>query len=83
MAISWFETVAEAQRIVKAAATEKNGATFMLAISLGLRRGEVLGLKWDDVDLDAGRLEVRRQLERRRWRHGCVDPLTCWAWRPS
>lgn len=76
-------TTDEAQQIVKAAATEKNGAAFMLAISLGLRRGEVLGLKWDDVDLDAGRLDVRRQLERRRWRHGCVDPLACWAWRPS
>jgi integrase len=76
-------TVDEAKRIVSAAAMERNGAAFMLAISLGLRRGEVLGLKWDDVDLDAGRLEVRRQLERRRWRHGCVDPTSCWAWRSS
>ena len=28
----------------------------------GMRLGEVCGLKWDAVDLDASRLEVRRQL---------------------
>jgi integrase len=26
----------------------------------GLRRGEVLGLKWDDVDLETGRVPVRQ-----------------------
>ena len=54
----------------------------MIAISLGLRRGEVLGLSWADVDLDVGRLQVRRQLERRNWRHGCADPDRC-AEKPS
>ncbi|MGC1211981.1 MAG: site-specific integrase [Micromonospora sp.] len=34
---------------------------FHLAIHTGLRRGELLGLGWADVDLDAGTLEVRRQ----------------------
>jgi integrase len=29
-----------------------------------LRRGEVLGLRWEDLDLDAGVLEVRRNLQR-------------------
>lgn len=70
-------TVAEARALLAAAADEPNGAAFMLAISLGLRRGEVLGLTWDDVDLDAGRLSVRRQLERRNWKHGCPDPDRC------
>jgi len=36
---------------VKAAAAEKDGAAFVLVISLGLRRGEALGLKGEDVDL--------------------------------
>lgn len=29
---------------------------------LGLRRGKALGLRWSDVDFDAGRLHVRRQV---------------------
>ena len=28
----------------------------------GMRRGEALGLRWEDVDLEAGRLSVRRAL---------------------
>ena len=70
-------TVTEARALLAAAEDEPNGAAFMLAISLGLRRGEVLGLSWDDVDLDAGHLSVRRQLERRDWKHGCPDPDRC------
>ena len=70
-------TVEEARCILAAAEDEPNGVAFMLAISLGLRRGEVLGLSWSDVDLDAGRLNVRRQLERRNWRHGCADSDRC------
>lgn len=34
----------------------------LLAVSAGLRRGEVLGLRWCDVDLEAGVLQVRRTL---------------------
>lgn len=37
-------------------------AAFALAGATGMRRGEVLGLRWDDIDLDAGRLTVRRSL---------------------
>ena len=37
----------------------------------GLRQGEALGLKWSDIDLDEGRLVVRRTRQRPRWRHGC------------
>lgn len=70
-------TVEEAKTLLVAAQAERNGAAFMLAISLGLRRGEVLGLQWTDVDLEAGQLHVRRQLERRNWKHGCRDPERC------
>jgi integrase len=31
---------------------------------LALRTGEVLGLTWDDVDLDAGKLSIGRPLQR-------------------
>ncbi|HRA50206.1 site-specific integrase [Actinotalea sp.] len=70
-------TVSEARTLMAAADNEPNGVAFMLAISLGLRRGEVLGLSWADVDLELGRVRVRQQLERRRYRHGCDDPTRC------
>lgn len=37
-------------------------ALYVLAINTGLRQGELLGLKWDDVDLEDGSLQVRRTL---------------------
>lgn len=39
-------------------------AIFTVALSLGLREGEILGLRWKDVDLGAGRLEVAYSLQR-------------------
>jgi integrase len=35
---------------------------YTVAATCGLRQGELLGLKWEDVDLDAGALQVRRSL---------------------
>jgi hypothetical protein len=34
----------------------------VLMVSTGMRRGEVLGLRWQDVDLDAAQLSVRQTL---------------------
>jgi len=39
------------------------GAVFTLAVTTGMRQGEIFGLQWDDVDLDAGTLSVRHSLE--------------------
>ncbi len=39
-------------------------AVYVLILVLGLRKGEVLGLTWDDVDLDAGELSIGLQLQR-------------------
>ncbi|MFE5187602.1 site-specific integrase [Streptomyces sp. NPDC056628] len=41
-------------------------AAFVLAIAIGLRRGELVGLRWTDVDLDKRVLYVRQQTQRRR-----------------
>ncbi len=38
-------------------------AFYVLAIATGLRRGELLRLQWEDVDLDAGELRVRGQAQ--------------------
>ena len=42
---------------------------YVLAITTGLRRGELLGLRWDDVDLERGTLRVGRALVREGGRH--------------
>ncbi|MGC0340033.1 integrase [Streptomyces sp. SLBN-8D4] len=41
-------------------------AAFVLAIAMGLRRGELVGLRWTDVDLDKRVLYIRQQTQRRR-----------------
>ena len=49
-----------------AAHGEKYEALYVLSLTCGLRMGESLGLKWSDIDLDAGTLRVNRQLQRMR-----------------
>ena len=47
-------------------------ALFVVAVTCGLRLGELLGLRWGDIDLEARRLTVRRQLQRARDGSGLV-----------
>ncbi|MFP3989382.1 site-specific integrase [Streptomyces sp. E11-3] len=68
-------TVEEVQRLLRAADRRRNSARWAVALSLGLRQGEALGLRWADVDLDNGVLWVRRSRRRPRYAHGCGD--TC------
>ncbi|MFF9347329.1 tyrosine-type recombinase/integrase [Streptomyces sp. NPDC014734] len=39
-------------------------ALFELALHTGLRKGELLGLRWEDLNLDAGTAAIRRTLQR-------------------
>src|SRR5215203_3874812 len=57
-------TPEQAKLLLRAAheAGDRLEALYVLAIHTGLRQGELLGLKWDDVDLDDGSLQVRRTL---------------------
>ena len=57
-------TAPQAQAVLKAARPHRLGALYVLALFLGLRRGELLGLRWEDVDLDGGKLEVVQTLQR-------------------
>lgn len=59
-------TATEARRVLDAAAAGRNAARWSVALALGLRQGEALGLQWADVELDAGTLTVRRALQRQR-----------------
>jgi integrase len=49
--------------LLAAASGSRFEALYVVAIHTGLRRGELLGLKWTDADLDAGTLTVRRSLD--------------------
>ncbi len=53
---------AQARTLLEAARNDRLEALYVLAIHCGLRQGELLGLKWDDVDLERGTLQVRRTL---------------------
>lgn len=53
-----------AARLLEAAGIDRLEALYVLTLALGLRQGEALGLRWDDVDLDAKRLRVRHALQR-------------------
>ncbi len=52
----------EAARFLEATEKSRYHALFLLAIYGGLRRGELLGLKWEDVDFDAKLLFIKRQV---------------------
>jgi len=52
-------TLDEARRIIELAARRRNGTRWSVALALGLRQGEALGLRWQHVDLDAATLTVR------------------------
>ncbi|MEU5525397.1 site-specific integrase [Micromonospora chersina] len=59
-------SVEEARRLLVAARGDRMEARWIIGLSLGLRQSEVLGLWWEDFDLDAATLRVRRQLTRAR-----------------
>lgn len=67
-------TVEEIVRILAAAGETRNAARWAIALALGLRQGEALGLRWRDVNLENGTLVVRKNRLRPTWRHGCSKP---------
>jgi hypothetical protein len=69
-------TPEEIRQLLTAAAHRRNGVRWSLAL-LGLRQGEVLGLRWPDVDLDSGELTVRHTLTWLVWHHGCSRGGEC------
>jgi integrase len=56
-------TAEESRRLLEAAAEHRFGPLFTLAVATGMRQGELLALRWQDVDLDAGMLHVRYTLQ--------------------
>ena len=57
-------TVEEARHLGRVAQGNRWAPMLLLALTTGLRQGELLGLKWGDIDRAEGVLQVRRQYER-------------------
>lgn len=55
-------TMAQAQQLLAAAQGSSLKTLLLLALATGMRRGELLGLKWDDIDCERALLQVRRSL---------------------
>ncbi|WP_310961563.1 tyrosine-type recombinase/integrase [Nocardioides terrisoli] len=64
-------TIDEVQRILAAASERRNSARWAIALALGIRQGEALALRWQDVDLDTSTLRIRATRLRPVYEHGC------------
>lgn len=69
-------TPAEARSLLHALKGERLEALYSVALTMGLRQGEALGLRWQDVDLELGYLRVSKQLQRIDGRLQLVEPKT-------
>ena len=52
--------------LIQAAESSQMEALFWVAVTTGLRQGEILGLKWSDLDWQTRRTHVQRQVQRRK-----------------
>ena len=55
-------TPEQVKALLEVARGDRLEALYLLAVTTGLRQGELLGLKWEDVDFEEGKLQVRRTL---------------------
>src|SRR6266550_7930870 len=62
-------SASDARKLIEAAQDSKIEALLILAVTTGMRRGELLGLRWDDIDLEYGGTA-----------HLSDDESDCWFW---
>lgn len=71
-------TAAQAKALLRSQpVTDPLACRWAVALLLGIRQGEALGMEWDRVNLDDGTLDLSWQLQRIPYRHGCGDPPVC------
>ncbi|MBV9691594.1 MAG: site-specific integrase [Ktedonobacteraceae bacterium] len=54
----------QAKRFLQAVHNHKLEALLTMALVTGMRRGELLGLHWQDIDLETGSVQIRRSVNR-------------------
>jgi integrase len=69
-------TPAQARQLLAAAENDRLAALYSVALALGLRQGEALGLSWEDIDFASRRLHVRHGLQRIAGELRLVEPKT-------
>jgi integrase len=69
-------SAAETRNLLAAARDDRLEALYVLAVSTGMRQGELLALKWKDVDLENARLSVRRTITKSGGRLLLGEPKT-------
>jgi integrase len=66
----------EARQFLTAIRGDRLEALYSVALTIGLRQGEALGLRWQDVDLPMGYLHIKKQLQRINGEFHLVEPKT-------
>jgi integrase len=69
-------TATQARTFLIAAASDRLGALYTLAIASGARQGELFGLRWQDLDLEHGTMRITRALSRGVSGWAFTDPKT-------
>jgi len=69
-------TPEQVRTLFRAAQVDRLQALYVLAVSTGMRQGELLALKWRDIDLDGAALQVRSTLQRTRDGFEFSEPKT-------
>ena len=69
-------TAAQARLFLSGVENDRLAALYAVSLSLGLRKGESLGLQWADIDFEARTLAVRHTLQRYGGEHHLDEPKT-------
>jgi integrase len=72
----------QARAFLEAVRGSRLEAAYTVGLAVGMRQGEILGLKWADVDLETGRLVVRAALQRVDKKLTSVEPKSTKSRRP-
>ncbi|MED0676944.1 tyrosine-type recombinase/integrase [Aneurinibacillus thermoaerophilus] len=62
------------RQFLEVAKEDRHYIAFLLAITTGMRKGEILGLRWKDIDLEQGTLSVRQTFTRAEKGHDFQEP---------
>jgi integrase len=63
----------QARALLRVLKGDRLEALYRVALSLGLRRGEVLGLRWQDIDFDTATLRIAQTVQRTRTQGLIID----------